>query len=221
MNEGIIALVGKANQAHYVRVEEKHWVPRTGHLKAHRILRNMNLSEDKVLSEIKEGSPIFVGLPSNIAGIVDYAFTEMLDDKIEHSQSDKIEVVIERTARDIDFHVSDRGVGIFNNIMEKKHLRNHMEAIQDLLKRKGDNVSRSAQREGIFFTSKVADFFSIRSSEKKLVFDNMQDDLYIRDIKSVEEFTEFLFSSRSILKRNSSISSITTQTNHFNSAKQG
>jgi anti-sigma regulatory factor (Ser/Thr protein kinase) len=186
VNEGIIALVGKANQAHYVRVGEKNRVPKTGYLKVHRILRNRNLLEDKVLSEIKESSSLFVGLPSNIVSIVDYAFTEMLNNAIEHSQSEKIEVVIERKVRNIDFHVSDRGVGIFNNIMEKKHLKNHMEAIQDLLKGKETTSPEAHSGEGIFFTSKVADLFSIRSSEKKLVFDNLQDDLYIRDIKPIE-----------------------------------
>jgi len=185
VNDGIIALVGKANQAHYVRVGEKNQEPRTSQVKAHRILRNRNLAEDRVLSEIKDDSGIFIGLPGNIAGIVDYAFTEMLNNAIEHSRADKIDVVIERTAKGVDFQVSDRGVGIFNNIMEKKNLKNHMEAIQDLLKGKETTAPEAHSGEGIFFTSKIADFFSIRSSEKKLVFANLQDDLYLRDIKPI------------------------------------
>jgi anti-sigma regulatory factor (Ser/Thr protein kinase) len=185
VNEGLIALVGKANQAYYVPAEKKQKEIGTA-LKVRRILRNRNLSEDRVLSEIKEESGIFSGLPGSVASIVDYAFTEMLNNAIEHSRSDRIDVVITRTPKDITFHVADRGIGIFNNIMEKKHLSNPLEAIQDLLKGKETTAPEAHSGEGIFFTSKIADHLSIRSSEKKLVFDNLKNDLYVKDIKPVE-----------------------------------
>jgi len=186
VNEGVIALVGKANQAHYVPIAAKNRELKTVGLKVRRMLRNRNLSEDRVLDEIKESSAIFAGLPVNVSGIVDYAFTEMLNNAIEHSRSDRIEVAITRTTKDISFHVSDKGVGIFNNIMEEKHLSDHMEAIQDLLKGKETTAPEAHSGEGIFFTSKIGDLFSIKSSEKKVVFDNTLDDLYVKDIRPVE-----------------------------------
>ena len=183
MEEGSLALVGKANQARYVPSDKRGEELRKTQLRVRRILQNRDLAEHRVLDEIKQRSGIYVDLPKNVASIVDYAFTEMLNNAIEHSQSTVIEVVMARTGTDVRFDVVDRGIGIFDNIMEKKKLNNRMEAIQDLLKGKETTAPEGHSGEGIFFTSKIADSFIIRSSEKKLVFDNVADDIYIKDIK--------------------------------------
>jgi STAS-like domain of unknown function (DUF4325) len=90
-----------------------------------------------------------------------------------------------RTPSEVRFVVSDRGVGIFQNIMQKKELRDHLEAVQDLLKGKQTTAPEFHSGEGIFFTSKVADSLIIRSSEKKLVFDNRNEDVYVADGRPV------------------------------------
>jgi hypothetical protein len=110
----------------------------------------------------------------------------MLNNAIEHSTSKKIDLVIAKTATDIRFTVADRGVGIFNNIMKIKCLRTKMEAIQDLLKGKETTAPDAHSGEGIFFTSKIADLLNIKSFEKKLVFDNVGQDIYIKDVQSVK-----------------------------------
>ena len=113
-----------------------------------KIMINKDLAEDKVLRQIKEESSIFQGIAGNVSSIVDYAFTEMLNNAIEHSASEKIDVVIMKTATDIRFTVADRGVGIFNNIMKRKRLASTMDAIQDLLKGKEtQRLRRTAARE--------------------------------------------------------------------------
>ena len=147
---------------------------------------NKDLAEDKVLRQIKEESAIFLGISKNVSGIVDYAFTEMLNNAIEHSLSDKIDVIIMKTETDIRFTVFDRGVGIFNNIVKIKRLHTTIEAIQDLLKGKETTAPDAHSGEGIFFTSKIADRLVIKSFEKKLVFDNIGQDIYIKDVQSVK-----------------------------------
>ena len=185
-DQRMILLVGKANQAHYVlaggRSAEK---VRRSRLSVHRILQNRNLAEHVVLQQIKDESDIYRKTPANVAAIVDYAFTEMLNNAIEHSQSKLIDVVMARSPSEIRFTVTDRGMGIFRNIMEKKGLHDHLEAVQDLLKGKQTTAPESHSGEGIFFTSKAADSLVIRSSDKKLVFDNRNDDLYVTDGKPV------------------------------------
>jgi hypothetical protein len=109
----------------------------------------------------------------------------MLNNAIEHSTSEKIDVVVMRTATDIRFMVADRGIGIFNNIMKKKRLGTTIEAIQDLLKGKETTEPAAHSGEGIFFTSKIADLLTIKSFEKKLVFDNARQDIYVKDVKPV------------------------------------
>lgn len=184
-DEGIIVLMGKANQAHYI-MPSKKGTSIEKPLRVHRIMLNKDLFEDKVLREIKKESAIFRGVADNISSIVDYAFTEMLNNAIEHSTSEKIDVVIMKTATDVRFTVADRGVGIFNNILKIKRLRTTMEAIQDLLKGKETTVPDAHSGEGIFFTSKIADLLTIKSFEKKLVFDNVGQDIYIKDVQSAK-----------------------------------
>ena len=184
-DEGVIFLMGKANQARYI-ISSKKGESIEKPLRVHRIVLNKDLAEDKVLHQIKEKSAIFQGVAANISSIVDYAFTEMLNNAIEHSTSEKIDLIIMKTATDIRFTVADRGVGIFINIMKIKHLHTTIEAIQDLLKGKETTAPDAHSGEGIFFTSKVADLLTIKSFEKKLVFDNLGQDIYIKDVQSVK-----------------------------------
>jgi predicted transcriptional regulator/anti-sigma regulatory factor (Ser/Thr protein kinase) len=184
-DEGAIVLMGKANQAHYI-IPSKKGTSIEKPLRVHRIMLNKDLAEDKVLRQIKEESAIFRDVAANISSIVDYAFTEMLNNAIEHSISEKIDVVIMKTVTDIRFTVTDQGVGIFNNIVKIKRLHTTIEAIQDLLKGKETTAPDAHSGEGIFFTSKIADLLTIKSFEKKLVFDNVGQDIYIKDVQSVK-----------------------------------
>ena len=184
-NEGKIVLVGKANKAHYIPAK-KDIIRKTKKetLAIRRILNNVNLSESAVLDKIKKEAGIFLDLSKNVVNILDYAFTEMLNNAIEHSKSGKIVVTVKRTKGGVDFEIIDFGVGIFNNIMEKRGLKDRLEAIQDLLKGKQTTAPKEHTGEGIFFTSKAADKLVIQSSDKKLIFDNILDDVFVRDSKT-------------------------------------
>ncbi len=185
--EGKIVLIGHANKAKYV-FAEKQFVERARKnvLVFRRILANKSISEDIVLDEIKRKTGIFLVLPKNVAQVLDYAFTEMLNNAIEHSDSKLIKIFIERKEGMIRFDVTDRGVGIFNNIMKKRKLKNELEAIQDLMKGKQTTAPKEHTGEGIFFTSKVADRLIIQSSKKKLIFDNIMEDVFVKDVKNVK-----------------------------------
>lgn len=186
-DEGRILLAGRANRARYLLAHKAEVLAAKRHiLKVHKIFKNRDVSEDAALDEIKQNSGIFLRLSKNIERIMDYAFTEMLNNAIEHSRSKIIEIFMRRGESDIRFDVIDRGIGIFNNIMRKKKLRNELEAIQDLTKGKQTTVPKEHSGEGVFFTSKVADILTFQSSTKKLIFHNILGDIFIRDIKKVK-----------------------------------
>jgi len=187
-DEGVIVLMGKANRAKYILPAKKDAV-KAKPLMIRRIMTNKGLAEDKVLREIKEKSAIFHGVAGNVSSILDYSFTEMLNNAIEHSISEKIDVAIMRSTTDIRFTVADRGIGIFNNIMKTKRLGASIDAIQDLLKGKETTAPEAHSGEGIFFTSKIADLLTIKSFEKKLVFDNARQDIFVKDVKPVRGTT--------------------------------
>ncbi len=104
-------------------------------------MRNKDLREDIVFGEIKNEGSWFAKLAENVAGVTEYSFTEMLNNAIEHSGTDTIEVFVKESSDRLQFDIADRGVGIFNNIMAKKGLNTSLDAIQDLLKGKQTTCS--------------------------------------------------------------------------------
>jgi len=185
-DDGKIILIGKANQARYVAATKQSVVEiKKEYTSVNKLLRNKDIAEDAVLDEIKRDSGIFIKTPKNIVEILDYAFTEMLNNAIEHSQSKKIEVMMKKDDIGIRFDVIDWGMGIFRNLVRQKNLENELGAIHQLLKGKQTTAPKEHSGEGVFFTSKVADILTIRSGKKKLIFNNIIDDIFIRDIKPI------------------------------------
>lgn len=193
-SEGHIARLGKANRARYVRADsplleetrktERHF---------HRILRNQNLEEDLIVQEVRRETGILLEMPANIIRIVEYTLAEMINNAIDHSGSHTIDVKVDRTEEGVTFRVRDFGVGIFRHIVRSRGLRSEVEAIQDLLKGKQTTAPDRHSGEGIFFTSRVADRFLIKSFQRKLLFDNALPDVFIMNARSLEG-TEVVFS---------------------------
>ena len=145
-------------------------------------LKNKDLEEDRVYNKIKYSRPSVSELPPNTQDILYYAFTEMLNNAIEHSGSLMITVLLVLNYSDIYFEVTDKGVGIFKHIQRKFKLRDQYEALEELLKGKRTTMPDKHTGEGIFFTSKSADIFQIQSSRIKLIINNQQDDIYTEEI---------------------------------------
>lgn len=176
IKDGILKKVGRTQKAEYILNEQTKRTPKV----IFRYLNNRDLEEDIIWNSVKR-SNLFEDVPDNVVNVLNYAFTEMLNNAIEHSESKSIEVKIEKTKDLIIFNINDAGIGILNNIKNKKKLKNKQEAIQDLLKGKQTTMSEAHSGEGIFFTSKVADKMIIYASGKKIIFDNQIDDIFVKD----------------------------------------
>lgn len=122
-----------------------------------------NLREDVVLRE--HLSPHLKNLPDNIVSICEYGFSEMLNNVIEHSEGTTCEIRFSRDHARIILHVLDNGVGIFDKIARECHLADKREAILELSKGKLTTDSKNHTGEGIFFTSRMFDEFSITSGD--------------------------------------------------------
>lgn len=149
-------------------------------------LRNIDIQEHEVMETIKAETGFFGSLPDNVESIIYYAFTEMLNNAIEHSQSKTIYVEVWKEERKISFIVRDYGIGVFKNVMQDRNLSSELEAIQDLLKGKITTKPRVHSGEGIFFTSKAVELFILDSFEYRLRIDNIIDDLFIEEIRSLK-----------------------------------
>lgn len=109
--------------------------------------------------------PMVRALPSNVKRIWNHAFTEMFNNAIDHSESATALVTIERTAMSTSVHIDDEGVGIFRKIQREFDLEDERHAIFELSKGKLTTDPRNHSGEGIFFTSRMLDLFTILSGE--------------------------------------------------------
>lgn len=157
-------------------------------------LKNENLEEFAVYEKIEQKSPWIKGPKENIGSIFSYAFSEMLNNAIEHSKSNLIDISITKTTNALIFIIRDFGIGVFNNIMQKKKLKSELEAIQELLKGKTTTAPKAHSGEGIFFTSKAADVFELESFGLRLRIDNNIKDVFIEEIKPEVKGTRVIFS---------------------------
>lgn len=153
--------------------------------KVHKRLKNNQLKEHEVYDEIRK-TPFISSLGENVLSILAYAFSEMLNNAIEHSSSDEIDVEIEKNDGIVSFIVRDYGIGVFKSVMSKRHLQSELEAIQEIMKGKTTTLPHSHSGEGIFFTSKVGDVFILESFNYRLRIDNLINDIFIEVIRPIK-----------------------------------
>lgn len=126
--------------------------------------KNKNLEEDIVYDELIKKYEI--DKKNNVKHILVYAFTEMLNNAIEHSEGTEISIHYAENYFNIFVIIKDNGIGIFRKIVRDHNLKNENEAIFELKKGKLTSDAENHSGEGIFFTSKVVDYFLISSFNK-------------------------------------------------------
>lgn len=109
--------------------------------------------------------PLLSDIPININKVCYYGFTEMLNNVIDHSNGQKVVINIERTLSRIKIWVADDGVGIFNKIQKELGLNDITHTILELSKGKLTTDPKRHSGEGIFFSSRIFDEFSISSGK--------------------------------------------------------
>ena len=190
----LLIRIGSTRNAFYVLPEYIKEHPRILPNKFLKRLRNRDLEEHKILAEIEEKFPQIGSLPEHTRNIFTFAFSEMLNNAIEHSRSISISVEISITDNDLWFIVNDSGVGVFRNVMKKKKLRSELEAIQDILKGKTTTIPKSHSGQGIFFTSKAADIFILDSFGRQMIINNKTHDVKVeRGVGAVKRGTRVIF----------------------------
>ena len=138
-----------------------------------------NLEEDKVFHQFIDPK-ILPSLTKKVQDILYYVFTEMLNNAIDHSKSQWCWISLYQSPTYFIFSIQDAGIGIFNHIQKIKHLDSPFEACEELLKGKCTTDPTHHTGEGIFFTSKAVDYFSIESNPLKLTIDNELKDYSIK-----------------------------------------
>jgi anti-sigma regulatory factor (Ser/Thr protein kinase) len=132
----------------------------------------VNFSKNLPLSKLEEDKvwrqhilPLMDNTAPNILQICHHGFTEMVNNAIDHSEGVNLKIRVNRTYKSIELQIIDDGIGIFNKIQNKLGLDDPLHAILELSKGKLTTDPTRHSGEGIFFTSRMFDKFSIFSGK--------------------------------------------------------
>jgi len=159
------------------------YFPRDAAVAARRFKRDLVLAglDESVVYEDIAITLTLTQLPNNVESIVHYAFTEILNNAIDHSISDRCKIEVRLDATKLTFTIRDIGIGVFSSIAEKFDLQDEHAALIELIKGKTTTQPHAHSGEGIFFVSRSADRFVLRSHRLQIEWDRDRDDVFVSD----------------------------------------
>ena len=206
IEEGKIGKVGQTKSAKYLPSSKMDQWDKS--ITYNSIIPLQNIEEDKTFSKISAFLNLRKNVRKNVYDISHYVFTEMLNNAIDHSYSEKSKINVTLDNYDLNIFIRDFGIGLFYSLKDKFGLRDEYEAATELMKGKRTTMAERHSGEGIFFTSKAVDTASYRSHEIQLTFDNQLNDIFVREKKKMKGTEVSLKISRQSRKKLSNIFAI-------------
>jgi anti-sigma regulatory factor (Ser/Thr protein kinase) len=137
------------------------------------------IAEDRVWNEVSTACRAVAELGPPTRSVLQYCFTEMLNNAIEHSGGQEVEIRFESAKDGIAFVITDDGVGVFANLRNLLHFDSDLESLQELSKGKLTTLPEGHTGEGLFFASKAARVFQLSSGGLHWTVDNTIDDVAV------------------------------------------
>ncbi len=103
-------------------------------------------------------------LRRNVRSILQHGFTEIVNNALDHSSGREVKYSYVDRGASIAMTIEDDGVGAFARIREGFNLPNNWEALGELLKGKRTTMAERHAGEGVFFTARAFDFFSLSAN---------------------------------------------------------
>ena len=104
--------------------------------------------------------------------VLNFAFTEMVNNAIDHSQGTELQVRWFLSETLISFEIEDDGIGAFESLRESRDLKNDFEAVGELSKGKQTTNPIGHSGLGIFLTSRLVDRFVLAANSLTWTVDN-------------------------------------------------
>jgi len=171
--EGIAEAVGAGRGAHYVPAGLRSFTWNVDHLEEHEVWRD--LLRESALSDLHEPA----------ASVLHYAVSEMVNNVIDHSGSPTLTVRVGMSGGDATVLIEDEGIGALEKIRQGKGFPSHFDALGQLSKGKLTTDPEHHTGEGIFFTSKSVDRFTLDANGIEWTVDNRRGDtaVGVSDVK--------------------------------------
>lgn len=155
IDNGVIVAEGSTRQRKYKLkpiIEERFYFP-----------VSIDLQEDVVWRNYIR--PLLDKFSSNVLDICHYGVTEMVNNVVDHSAGTLMTITVIQTPINIILSILDNGVGIFKKIQTELGLEDQSHAILELAKGKLTTDPEHHTGEGIFFSSRMFNRFSISSGK--------------------------------------------------------
>ncbi len=140
------------------------------------------LEEHQAWRQIESAIPALGDLPKPAAEILYYAFAEMMNNAIDHSESERILARVELGADRVRVVIEDFGIGALQRIQQSLHLASPLEALQQVSKGKLTTAPEAHTGLGLFFTSKAVELFELCSDSIRWLVDNRTADMAVFDV---------------------------------------
>lgn len=119
------------------------------------------LAEDRAWAEDFAPS---LDLRANVARIAEHAFTELLNNAIDHSGGSGVTVSLRQTAMHLQMLVSDDGCGLFQRVEQAWRIADPALAMLELGKGKLSSQPERHRGQGLFFVARAADIFDLHAN---------------------------------------------------------
>ncbi len=146
-----------------------------------RIVALGGLAEHLVWREIAADLGLDVARPA--VHVMEYAFSEMLNNAIDHSGGAVARIRVWSSERTLAFEVADDGIGALEKLRAAFTLPDSLSAIQELSKGKRTTDPANHTGQGIFFTSKAVDVFSLAANGWMWLVNNIVGDQTVQELR--------------------------------------
>ena len=120
------------------------------------------LAEDRAWA--RDFAPHFDSLPATVRRMAQHAFTELLNNAIDHSGGSTVTVSMRQTATQLQLLVSDDGCGVFDKIASDFAIDDPLEAMFELGKGKLTSSPERHTGRGLYFSARLADVFDLHAN---------------------------------------------------------
>lgn len=132
----------------------------------------------------------FMPIKYNIRSICEYGFTEILNNAIEHAHAKSIQTSSNWQKNYVTLTIRDDGIGIFRKLLLAFHLNEIKESVLEVTKGKVTTDPSRHTGEGLFFTGRAFDLFSLKSNGILFLRDNLAEDWSLETTKGHYAGTE-------------------------------
>lgn len=147
-------------------------------------------SEDRIFESFV--MPLLSDVSEEARTIWSYAFSEILNNALDHSEADTLKKVVKCNFFNTAIMITDDGVGIFSKIQKHFSLETLDDARCELFKGKVTTNPAIHSGEGIFFSSKLVDRFQIISDGLIFATDKYAKELNVKTDSQIKGTTVYM-----------------------------